>query len=112
MDQIQVQDIESQPQKTSVKSPKGPIVAIVGDPHLGRHEDVLPRDARQADTFPNLLLVHIGRSGVDQPVSICDCRSDRSYGFLRLATKHPKSECGHLNSIVQPVHGTFACHHR
>src|SRR5580698_5962978 len=87
------------------------LVAIVAYPELAGYEDLFARDARRADAFSNLLLIHVGRSRVDEPVSICDRRPHRSYCLLRLTMKHAKSERGHRDSIVQLVHGALSCCH-
>src|ERR1700693_4450825 len=51
----------------------------------------------------NVVRVEPGRIAVhyiDEPVSICDRRSHRSYCLLGLTMKHAKSERRHLDSIV------------
>jgi hypothetical protein len=41
------------------------VVAVVGDPQLGLHENLVPLDSRSANALAHLALVHIGGRGVD-----------------------------------------------
>lgn len=84
------------------------VIAVVADPDLRLDEDLVAGDARPADTFADLLLVAIGRGGVDVAIPDAQRLRDSIGRFLWRTLKDAESQGGHFHAIVQ---GLRECGH-
>ena len=78
------------------------LVAGLLDPELAGDEELVARDSAGPQAFADGLLVHVGRSGVDQPVAGFDGVDDAALALVRVGDlEDAEPEHGHLNAVVE-----------
>jgi hypothetical protein len=86
-------------------------VAVFAQPQFGRDEHLGTIDAASHQSFPDLSLVEIVGSGVDEPIAI-GYRDLHSTGglFYGAWIEYTEAERWHLDAIVQGYDRTFSGH--
>jgi hypothetical protein len=112
MQEQQVELIDAKLAGALLKRVQRGVVAVVADPDLRLKEHVIAGDARAADAFAHLLLVEVGRRGVDEAVAVAQCRLDCGGGLLGRGLKDAQAEGGHRDAVVQRQGGGRCRAHR
>src|SRR5690606_31442761 len=86
------------------------VEAVVADPRLGGHEELVAIRTILRDGFADLRLVAIHRGGIDQPVAGRDRLAHRTGGLRGTALEHAEPEGRHLDAVVEPDEGTAVGH--
>jgi hypothetical protein len=110
VDQVQVDVVQAQPFEGPLERSSGVGLTRVLNPELGRHEDLVARDAAAAHGATNGLLVLIGGGRVDEPVTHVERGRHGPLGVLRRDLEHAEAEDRHLDTVVQRDCGDLRLH--
>src|SRR3989337_275011 len=69
VNQVEVQIAQSETAKAFLTSPNGGIVSVVAVPQLSSHEDLVPGQSALANSHPNISLVSVDSSSINQTIA-------------------------------------------
>ena len=101
MNQVEVDDVETEQLLAVVKRAQRRVVALVGIPHLRGDEQLIARDAAVANGTANAFFVVVQRCRVDEAVARVQ---GGAHGFDDLVRRHQEdaeAQLRHLELVVQ-----------
>ena len=101
VEQEEVDVVEAESAQAAVEPCERLFVAVVADPQLRGHEDVVAVDAGAADAFADLALIAVGGGGVEQPVAARDRCLNGADGLSGRALEDAEAESGQFDAVVQ-----------
>ncbi|EPY38348.1 chemotaxis response regulator [Angomonas deanei] len=111
VNQVQVHVVHTERRATLLECLERLVVAMVGVPQFGGHEDLLAWHLNALQPLPNAALVAIGGSGVDVTVTRLHRPLERVNGHITaFRLPHPETHLRHLHTVVQ--HDRRASHFR
>ncbi|MNI47235.1 hypothetical protein D3C73_1017410 [compost metagenome] len=101
MDQVQVNDIQSQLFPAYLKGPQRRFIALVGVAHLGRNEQLIPRYSAFPDGLSDAFFIIVTGRCINAAVSRFDsCLHCTNDFFTVFGLPYPKPEPGHCSSVI------------
>ena len=102
MDQVEVEVIQLEPAEGVLEGGFRRFVASVGDPELGRDEDLIPGNATSANRLADRFLVAVGSSRIDEPVAHLQGVPHAPLALLQIGNlKYTEAENRHFDTVVE-----------
>lgn len=98
--------LEAELRRRLLEGVEGPVVAVVGRPHLRLDHDVVAVDARGSQTLAHLALVAVRRGRVDVAVAGSDGRLDGSGRLVGRGLEDAEADRRQCDAIAE-MHGGF-----
>ncbi|MNI50512.1 hypothetical protein D3C73_1051750 [compost metagenome] len=101
MNQIEVNNIQPELLAACLKRLQRRIIALIGIPYFGGHEQTVPRHTASSNRLSDFFFVPVDGCGINAPVAQlkCGCHRISNLGPLRFVRAQTKP--GHLYTIIQ-----------
>jgi hypothetical protein len=110
VDQVKVDVVQAEPLQRRLERLAGLALAVVLDPELGGHEQLVAGNAAGGDRAADGLLVAVGGGGVQRAVAGGQRVADDLLGLLGGDLVDAEAEDGHLHAVVECESGDLVRH--